>query len=108
MTLKESHLSQEIHEQPEVLNRLLTQALDVIQQLAAAIKQRQVTHVIIAGRGTRDNAGRYDHYLLGAVNRLTVALATPSLLRWNSQVYISRPTSTAATETQFIGNVARP
>ena len=79
MTLKESHLSQEIHEQPEVLNRLLTQALDVIQQLAGAIKQRQVTHVIIAGRGTSDNAGRYAQYLLGAVNRLTVALATPSL-----------------------------
>ena len=79
MTLKESHLSQEIHEQPEVLNRLLTQALDVIQQLAAAIKQRQVTHVIIAGRGTSDNTGRYAQYLLGAVNRLTVALATPSL-----------------------------
>lgn len=79
MTLKESHLFQEIHEQPDVLNRLLTQELEVIQQLAAAIKQRQTTHVVIAARGSSDNAGRYAQYLLGAVNRLPVALATPSL-----------------------------
>ncbi len=74
-----SYLSQEIHEQPEVLRRLLAQEKDVIHQLAAAIQQRQVTHVVIAARGTSDNAGRYAQYLLGAVNRLTVALAAPSL-----------------------------
>lgn len=30
-------------------------------------------------RGTSDNAGRYAQYLLGSVNGLLVALATPSL-----------------------------
>ncbi len=79
MTLKQSNLFQEIHEQPEVLGHLLEQEKDVIQQLAAAIKQKDVSHVVIAARGTSDNAGRYAQYLLGAVNRLTVALATPSL-----------------------------
>lgn len=77
--LEQSHLYQEIHEQPDVLDRLLTQEKTVIQQLAAAIQKQNISHVVIAARGTSDNAGRYAQYLLGAVNGLTVALATPSL-----------------------------
>lgn len=77
--LEQTHLYQEIHQQPDVLTQLLTQETGVIQDLAAAIKQRQITHVVIAARGTSDNAGRYAQYLMGAVNRLPVALATPSL-----------------------------
>jgi glucosamine--fructose-6-phosphate aminotransferase (isomerizing) len=77
--LSQSHLFQEIHEQPEVLSHLLAQEKEVTQSLAEAIIQRQITHVVIAARGTSDNAGRYAQYLLGAVNGLTVALATPSL-----------------------------
>lgn len=77
--LTQSHLYQEIHEQPEVLSRLLAQEKEVIQKLAAAIKARDVPYVVIAARGTSDNAGRYAQYLLGAVNGLVVALTTPSL-----------------------------
>lgn len=77
--LEQTHLYQEIHQQPDVLTQLLTRETGVIQDLAAAIKQRQITHVVIAARGTSDNAGRYAQYLMGAVNRLPVALATPSL-----------------------------
>ncbi|MEM7346529.1 MAG: SIS domain-containing protein [Chloroflexota bacterium] len=77
--LENSYLFQEIYQQPETLNRLLTKEKIVIEGLAAAIKQRGITHVIIAGRGTSDNAGRYAQYLLGAVNRLMVTLTTPSL-----------------------------
>jgi glucosamine--fructose-6-phosphate aminotransferase (isomerizing) len=77
--LSQSHLFHEIHEQPEALNDLLDQENEAIQRLAEAIKEKQVTHVVIAARGTSDNAGRYAKYLLGSVNGLIVALATPSL-----------------------------
>ena len=77
--LKQSHLFKEIHEQPEVLTRLLKQEKAVIEQLAEAIREREIDYVLIAARGTSDNAGRYAQYLLGAVNGLPVALATPSL-----------------------------
>ncbi len=77
--LTQSYLYQEIHEQPEILSHLLGQEKEVIHQLAAAIKQHQTTYVVIAARGTSDNAGRYAQYLLGAVNGLNVALAAPSL-----------------------------
>ena len=76
---EKSHLFREIHEQPEVLSRLLERERTSIQQLAATIRRRAVTHVVIAARGTSDNAGRYAKYLLGAANGLVVALATPSL-----------------------------
>ncbi|MFN8454649.1 MAG: SIS domain-containing protein [Anaerolineae bacterium] len=75
----QSHLYREIHEQPEVLRRLLVQEEEVIHSLAAAMQARDITYVVIAARGTSDNAGRYAQYLLGAVNGLVVALTTPSL-----------------------------
>ncbi|NJN83217.1 MAG: SIS domain-containing protein [Caldilineaceae bacterium] len=74
-----SFLYAEIHEQPEVLQTLIDVELPAIDSLAKAVRKRDVHHVIIAGRGTSDNAGRYAQYLLGAVNRLPVGLATPSL-----------------------------
>jgi glucosamine--fructose-6-phosphate aminotransferase (isomerizing) len=77
--LQQSHLFQEIHQQPQVLKQFLTSEVGVMQQLAAEIKNRRIDHVVIAARGTSDNAGRYAQYLLGAVNGLVVGLATPSL-----------------------------
>ena len=77
--LEQTNLYNEIHQQPDVLSQLLTKETDVIRQLASTIKERGITHVVIAARGTSDNAGRYAQYLLGAVNSLNVGLATPSL-----------------------------
>ncbi len=79
ISVKNSHLYQEIHEQPDVLARLLSHEKTKIQQLAAEIKKRRLRYVVIAARGTSDNAARYAQYLLGSINRLPVALATPSL-----------------------------
>ncbi len=75
----QSYLYREIHEQPVVLEKLLSGERKTIASLAAAIRQRDVQVVLIAARGTSDNAGRYANYLLGALNGLPVALATPSL-----------------------------
>jgi glucosamine--fructose-6-phosphate aminotransferase (isomerizing) len=77
--LEQTLLFQEIHQQPSVLANLLNKEKAKIDRLAAEIQARQVRHVVIAARGTSDNAARYAKYLLGAVNRLPVGLATPSL-----------------------------
>lgn len=74
-----SYLSQEIHEQPEALSRLLDGQMEQAAQIAAAIRSRGVCYAVFAARGTSDNAARYAKYLFGALNRLPVALATPSL-----------------------------
>ncbi len=74
-----SQLNREIHEQPEVLTRLLNEQNDVAAEIAAAIRARDVSYAVLAARGTSDNAARYAKYLFGSLNRLSVALATPSL-----------------------------
>jgi glucosamine--fructose-6-phosphate aminotransferase (isomerizing) len=74
-----SHLEKEIHQQPEVLARLLDGQAGSAARIAAAIRDRDVRYAVFAARGTSDNAARYAQYLFGSLNRLPVALATPSL-----------------------------
>ncbi|MBN2002754.1 MAG: SIS domain-containing protein [Anaerolineae bacterium] len=73
-----SVLKKEIYEQPTVVARLLERERENVTQIAAALRGH-FTHVVIAARGTSDNAARYAQYRFGAYNRLQVALATPSL-----------------------------
>jgi len=74
-----SRLLQEIMEQPSVLEGLLGTEYPVIREVAAAIRERHVQAVLIAARGTSDNAATYAKYLWGAFNGLPVMLAAPSL-----------------------------
>ena len=77
--IENTHLYQEIHEQPEILEHLLNKERKHINELARIIQGNKPSNVVIAARGTSDNVGRYAKYLLGAVNGLSVGLATPSL-----------------------------
>jgi glucosamine--fructose-6-phosphate aminotransferase (isomerizing) len=74
-----SNLEREINEQPDVLWTLLDAERPAVARTAAAIRARSPRFVVIAARGSSDNAARYGQYLFGATNRLSVALATPSL-----------------------------
>jgi glucosamine--fructose-6-phosphate aminotransferase (isomerizing) len=60
--------------------RFLAAESPAVRALVQAIRARSISHVVIAGRGTSDNAGRYAQYLLGAVNGLIAAMAAPSLV----------------------------
>ena len=77
--LTDTYLYREIYQQPEVLHKLLKDETNHIQEICEQIRKRKVDHVVIAARGTSDNAARYAQYLFGAKNRLSVGLATPSL-----------------------------
>jgi glucosamine--fructose-6-phosphate aminotransferase (isomerizing) len=74
-----SLLQTEIYQQPQVLEALLTEERDRAWDIARALREYHIRHVVLAARGTSDNAARYGQYLLGAHNRLPVGLATPSL-----------------------------
>ena len=69
----------EIIEQPEVLRRLIDVEYPNISAIAEEVRAREVEYVLIAARGTSDNAATFAKYLFGAMNRLPVALAAPSL-----------------------------
>jgi len=75
-------LHSEIFEQPTRLQHLLVNQRATAEAIAAAIQGREVDFAFLAARGTSDNAGRYANYLWGSVNRLPLALATPSLFTY--------------------------
>jgi glucosamine--fructose-6-phosphate aminotransferase (isomerizing) len=75
-------LHSEILEQPQRLAELLKSQRKNIEAVARAVKARNVNYVMLAARGTSDNAGRYANYLLGSFNQLAVALAAPSLFTY--------------------------
>lgn len=77
--MTDSILHSEIFEQPDIIKNLLDQETENVTRIAAEISKHNVRYIVIAARGTSDNAARYGQYIFGAINRLTVALATPSL-----------------------------
>jgi glucosamine--fructose-6-phosphate aminotransferase (isomerizing) len=78
-SIENTHLYKEIHQEPDIIRKLIEKPQPAIESLAKEIKSRKIRHVFIAARGTSDNAGRYAKYILGAHNHLVVSLAAPSL-----------------------------
>ena len=74
-----THIYQEIFEQPVILKELTKHNLRSLGKIKNAIESHEIHHIVIAARGTSDNAGRYAKYLFGAHNQMVVSLATPSL-----------------------------
>lgn len=70
-------LLSEIEEQPASIARALEDNSGVYGKVAGLAAD--CTHVVIAARGTSDNAARYAQYVWGLRNRITVSLAAPSL-----------------------------
>jgi glucosamine--fructose-6-phosphate aminotransferase (isomerizing) len=85
-------LRDEMLEQPDVAERLLSDGAAPIAELAAAVRQRDASYVVMAARGTSDHAAVYSQYALGVRAGLSVALATPSVV----SRYGARPDMRAA------------
>ena len=79
-----SLLEQEINEQPRVIQQLLDQETEPVTHLATRLRD-SFDYILIAARGTSDNAARYAQYIFGIHNHLTVALAAPSLFTFYDQ-----------------------
>lgn len=82
----EDILISEIKEQPEIIHNLIAVEMDNINNIADKLRGK-FKYIVIAARGTSDNAARYAQYVLGAFNRIQIALATPSLFT----IYDSQP-----------------
>ena len=68
----------EMHEQPAVVARLLEQQRPAIRAVAATIRDRQPSTIVLVARGSSDNAAVYGRYLLEVCNRRLTSLAAPS------------------------------
>ncbi|MGA2975614.1 MAG: SIS domain-containing protein [Spirochaetia bacterium] len=76
-------LEREMGEQPEALARTIDGCAAEVEGLGKDLRGREITYVMIAARGSSDNAGVYAQYLFQAFNGLPVAMATPSLFTFN-------------------------
>jgi len=75
---KKTHLEGEILEQPQIIERLIREEIEHVTALAEKLKGN-FNYILIAARGTSDNAARYAQYLFQIHNEVPVALATPSV-----------------------------
>jgi glutamine---fructose-6-phosphate transaminase (isomerizing) len=73
-----SILEREISQQPEVIQTFLENQINNARSIARDLRGK-FSYVLIAARGSSDNAARYAQYLFGIQHGLQVALATPSI-----------------------------
>ena len=76
--MSDSKMSAEIREQPEVLERILDEAWDEILSATRVLRRGDLRSVMIAARGTSDNAALYAKYLFEVLLGLPAVLASPS------------------------------
>lgn len=76
-----SILEQEIADQGPSLARRADEGARAAQRASLLLTHIDVEHVVIAARGSSDNAARYAQYLFGEELALHVALAAPWLFR---------------------------
>ncbi|MDO8683777.1 MAG: SIS domain-containing protein [Armatimonadota bacterium] len=75
-----SYMLDEIRQQPEVIANLVEHNSGNARMLAAEMRKRDINLMILAARGTSDNAATFGKYIFEMVNGIPVALAAPSII----------------------------
>jgi glucosamine--fructose-6-phosphate aminotransferase (isomerizing) len=70
---------EEIRQQPTVLARTLSAELAHIEDFKRALAARRPKLIVLAARGTSDNAAQFGRYLLEITTGIPVSLAAPSI-----------------------------
>src|SRR5512139_1762635 len=74
-----SKMLEEIREQPEALARTLEAELPGVEELKRRLAEHRPRLVVLAARGTSDNAALFGRYLLEITTGIPVSLAAPSV-----------------------------
>ncbi len=74
-----SQMLEEIRQQPGALERTLKNELRPIEKLKRALQARRPRMILLAARGTSDNAAQFGRYLLEITTGIPVSLAAPSI-----------------------------
>ena len=69
----------EIRQQPAALERTLRRELRGVERLRRLLAARRPRFIILAARGTSDNAAQFGRYLLEIATGIPVSLAAPSI-----------------------------
>lgn len=82
-----SLMHDEIFQQPQAVAAAVEHQYDAVAALAQELRDREIRHVVVAARGTSDNAATYAKYLLEIVAGVPVSQAAPSVYT----LYDARP-----------------
>lgn len=74
-----TYMLEEIHEQPEILERLCEDEYANVRALYDAMEERGIENISIVARGTSDNAATFGKYIIEIVGGMIVSLAGPSI-----------------------------
>ena len=74
-----SRMLDEIRQQPETLSRILAAELRGFTRFKASIERKKPRLVVLAARGTSDNAAQFGRYLIEITTGIPVSLAAPSV-----------------------------
>jgi len=70
---------EEIRQQPQALDRTLRSELKSIEKLKTKFAAKRPSSIILAARGTSDNAAQFGRYILEIATGIPVSLAAPSI-----------------------------
>lgn len=74
-----SKMLDEVREQPAVLEHTLREEQRAIQELRAILERDRPRLILLAARGTSDNAAQFGRYILEITTGIPVTLAAPSI-----------------------------
>jgi glucosamine--fructose-6-phosphate aminotransferase (isomerizing) len=81
----------EITEQPVVLERTILAEREKIKKLKEFLKNREIEFIVLAARGSSDNACHFGRYLLEVICGIPVSLSAPSVFTlYNAKVNLKR------------------
>ncbi|MGD1069051.1 MAG: SIS domain-containing protein [Bryobacteraceae bacterium] len=109
-----SRMFEEIRQQPETLARTLSSELKKIEKFRALMGRRKPRLVVLAARGTSDNAAQFGRYLIEITTGIPVSLAAPSIhtlydarLNYKEALVIAISQSGESTDTNIVLEHAR-
>jgi len=109
-----SRMLEEIRQQPDALERTLASQLPRIERFKQRIAKRRPHLVVLAARGTSDNAALFGRYLLEVTTGIPVSLAAPSIytlydarLDYRDALVVAVSQSGESTDTNLVLSRAR-
>ncbi len=86
-----SLMLQEIAEQPEVLERTINAEREKVTKLGDFLRKKDIDFIILAARGSSDNAALFGRYLLEITTGIPVSLSAPSVFTlYNAKLKLNR------------------
>jgi glucosamine--fructose-6-phosphate aminotransferase (isomerizing) len=109
-----SWMLEEIEQQPDALERTCGAEIEHFRAFRRRMQQRPPSLVVLAARGTSDNAALFTRYLIETIAGVPVSLAAPSVmtiyqaeLRWQNALVVGISQSGESTDTNLVLEKAR-